>query len=151
MIKIRAFRKTDLDQVKSLCSMDKGGSTPGLGRPFCPDWSDKVRTCLAGTYECIVAEEDEDVVAFGAYSKNSGTLAELAGINVRPDYMEKNLHQIMMYSMEERAQHKGFKGFCMKSEGRQPATDAMCRDLGFSSVHCAEENSSYTVYQKYFG
>jgi N-acetylglutamate synthase-like GNAT family acetyltransferase len=151
MIRIRTCKKSDLAKVRALWS----DSTAYC----CKEAEEKIPFALCESCkdkcECdakfIIAEEDDNLVAFGSYIKSGDKIAELTDMKVHPEYRDKNLPHILMESLEERAQKEGLQGFYHKTSDKHCQTHDIWYNLGFAAKeNVMEESKQYTVYEKLF-
>jgi len=128
--------------------MEAVGAYKGDG-PWDEDLKDIIRHYKDGAF--LVIEEDNTLIAMGAFKPSENNLAEVKRMRVLPSAQGKGLGKKMYLELEKRALELGYKGFHLETSELQVSAQQLYQKVGF--IECnrmAIDGYNCILFKKYF-
>lgn len=146
MVKIREYREEDLEQVVALHR--KALEAIGMYRGEGP-WDDdlpNLDTIYGGDNGYFLVGEDENgIVAMGAFRKTTTHLAEIKRMRVEPNYQGTGLARELYKYLEKEAIERGYVKFHLETSEPQMAARKFYQKVGFRETGTAIIDGTLSV------
>ena len=120
-LKIRRYRKSDLNEVKNLHVLALKDADAYLGSGQWDDDINHIEEVYLKDGEFIVGLLNKEVIAMGAIKKISNEIAEIKRMRTHPNFQRKDYGQLILNRLEKRAQVLGFKKLQLDTTIKQTA------------------------------
>jgi ribosomal protein S18 acetylase RimI-like enzyme len=145
-LKIRRYRKSDLNEVKNLhvFALKKTGTYRGSG-----DWDEDLNNIeevyLKGG-EFIVGLVNDKIIAMGAIKKISDEVGEIKRMRTHPYFQRKGYGQLILDKLEQRAKKVGFRILQLDTTIKQVAAQRFYQQNKYVEIKRGYQGGFETIY-----
>jgi len=131
---IRSYQPSDLPQVLYLhrVAMEEVGAYKGDG-PWDDDLKDIITHYQEGAF--LVMEQEDKIMAMGAFKPSEENLAEVKRMRVLPSAQGAGLGKKIYFELEKKAIELGYKGFHLETSELQTSAQQLYQKVGFNEYN----------------